>query len=71
MCSFEMRRMGRPKGLKMSQAARDKISVAVRGRWVLQKEADKKKKIQEALEKLDKDKNLLIPSQVSNTIEVK
>jgi hypothetical protein len=63
--------MGRPKGLKMSQAARDKISVAVRGRWVLQKEADKKKKIQEALEKLDKDKNLLIPSQVSNTIEVK
>ena len=61
MCQLAMKRMGRPRGLKMSDAAKAKISLRVKERWRIQKELDK----------LDKDKNLLIPSQVSNTIEVK
>ena len=70
MCSFEMRKvndMGRPKGLKMSQAAKDKIALAVRNRWVVQKER-KKKELEEALSKLDKEKGLVTPHQVTNTI---
>jgi len=62
--------MGRPKGLKMSQSAKDKIALAVRNRWVVQKER-KKKELEEALSKLDKEKGLVTPIQVTNTIEVK
>ena len=72
MCSLEMRKvgwMGRPKGMKMSQAAKDKIALAVRNRWIVQKERQKKE-LEEALAKLDKEKGLVQPIQVTNTIKM-
>jgi hypothetical protein len=56
---------GRPKGLKHSQATKDKIALALQNKWLVRKEKQKKG-IEDSLRELDKKKNLVEPVQVTN-----
>ena len=44
-CGKEIiKKMGRPKGIKLSEAAKKKISDAVKARWKFQKEVEAREK---------------------------